>query len=108
MASLKDISNFFVLLFLFLYIEALLGLELFAETVKFDIDEKLVKGEEILTTYAEGRILKRYDANFDTIYNAICTVLMEVMCENWNDHMDVHTRAYTGINVIPILFFVQI
>ena len=44
--SLKDISNFSVLLFLFMYIFALLGMELFANIALYDEDENLIAGEE--------------------------------------------------------------
>ena len=45
-SSLVDISNFSILLLLIVYILALLGMELFAYSVLFDIDGNPVFGEE--------------------------------------------------------------
>ena len=45
-ASLKDISSFSLLLFLFMFIFALLGMELFANIALIDEDENLIVGEE--------------------------------------------------------------
>ena len=42
--SLKDVSNFSLLLFLFMYIFALLGMELFANIALIDEDDNLVVG----------------------------------------------------------------
>ena len=44
-ASLKDISNFSLLLVLFMYIFALLGMELFANIALIDEDDNLVVGQ---------------------------------------------------------------
>ena len=44
--SFKDISQFSLLLLLFMYIFALLGMELFANTALYDADENLIVGEE--------------------------------------------------------------
>ena len=43
--SFKDISNFSLLLVLFMYIFALLGMELFANIALIDGDDNLVVGE---------------------------------------------------------------
>jgi len=40
--SMKDIGNFGVLLFLFLYIYSLLGMQLFANYIRFDEDEVII------------------------------------------------------------------
>jgi len=39
---MKDIGNFGVLLFLFLYIYSLLGMQLFANYIRFDEDEVII------------------------------------------------------------------
>ena len=44
--SLVDISNFTLLLLLFMYILALLGMELFAYSVCFDINGEPIFGKE--------------------------------------------------------------
>ena len=42
---MKDISNFSVLLFIFMFIYSLLGMELFAYKVKFDDENKPMTNE---------------------------------------------------------------
>ena len=51
-SSIRDTSIFSLLLFVFIFIFALLGMELFAYHVFFDFDEELVVGtENIQETY---------------------------------------------------------
>ena len=45
-SSVRDTSVFSLLLFVFLFIFALLGMELFAYSVFFDINEELIVGTE--------------------------------------------------------------
>lgn len=40
--SIKDIANFTVLLFIFMYIFTLIGMELFSNFIKFDDNENVV------------------------------------------------------------------
>ena len=44
MASLKDLVWYAALLFLFMFIFALLGMELFAMELKYDADDEIIKG----------------------------------------------------------------
>jgi len=44
MKSLKDVSNFTLILFLFMFIMALLGMELFAFSVAYDIEGNIILG----------------------------------------------------------------
>lgn len=46
-ASLKDISSFTFLLVLFMFIFALLGMEMFAHIAYFDLEENLLFGESL-------------------------------------------------------------
>jgi len=71
--TLKDISNFSILLFLFMFTYNLLGLELFANKVKFnDADEvDLERG-------SSPRI------NFDTFLNGFTCIFIILTGEDWN------------------------
>jgi voltage-dependent calcium channel L type alpha-1D len=53
--SLKDISSFGVLLFLFLYIYALLGMEMFANRIRKDTSGAII--QDVLTATANDDIL---------------------------------------------------
>jgi hypothetical protein len=70
--SIKDIANFSVLLFLFLFTFTLLGLELFANRVKFNEigDVDIEKG----TSPRE---------NFDDFFKAFITIFMVLIGDNW-------------------------
>lgn len=74
MRSLKDVSNFGILLCLFIFIYTLLGMELFAYKVKFDTNGNMTSDD----TGTNPRI------NFDKFYNAFITVFIVLTGEDWN------------------------
>jgi hypothetical protein len=67
--SLKDISNFSVLLFLFMFTYTLLGMEMFAYYVKYDINNEV----------SENGVSPR--ANFDTFLIGLTTVFIVLIGE---------------------------
>lgn len=76
--TLKDISNFVILLFLFIFIYAMLGMELFAYKIRFDKDNNpinldLIPDNEILTTGHSPR------ENFDNLLNAVTTIFIVII-----------------------------
>jgi hypothetical protein len=72
--SLKDISNFGILLLLFIFIYTLLGMELFAHTVLLNEFGNLVE---------EGGTSPK--SNFDSFFNAFITVFIILTGEDWNN-----------------------
>jgi hypothetical protein len=80
--SLKDIANFSVLLFLFLFTFTLLGLELFANKVKFD-DEGYVD----LVNGTSPR------PNFDDFFKAFITIFLVMIGDDWPATMHKHMIA---------------
>ena len=111
MASLKDISNFSLLLLLFMYIFALLGMELFANIALIDGDDNLVVGEAaIIELYNSGDFYTFPRDNFNNVGWALTTVFIVVIGEDWNWSMYQWVRAYGyGSSVsyhIAIYFFV--
>ena len=84
-ASMKDISNFGVLLFLFMYIYALLGMEMFANQIRLTFDGDIIAD---IPAYVKSKgimIAPRY--NFDNIYNALVVVFCAILGEDWNNSM---------------------
>lgn len=71
--SIKDIANFSVLLFIFLYIFTLIGMELFANYVKFDSD-----GNPVPFNDPRG---ESEEWHFDDFYNAFFSVFVIFMTE---------------------------
>ena len=83
--SLKDISNFSLLLILFMYIFALLGMELFANNALVDADDALIAGaEEIQALYASGDYYTFPRDNFNNIGFALTTIFIIIIGEDWN------------------------
>lgn len=74
-ATLGSISYFIVLLFLFMLIVSLLGMELFAYNIRF------YDNFEVATDKIQGRSPR---INFDTFYNAMISVFILLTSENWN------------------------
>eukprot|EP00945_MAST-04E_sp_MAST-4E-sp1_P008438 g8438.t1 len=87
--TLVDIANFTVVLFLFIYIFALIGMQLFANKFRFDpeTNEPLSMLEN---GYESGQVPR---ANFDTFIWAVATVFQVLTGENWN------TIMYDGMRV---------
>ena len=95
-SSIRDTSIFSLLLFVFIFIFALLGMELFAYTVFFDIDEELVVGTENIQ---EAYVLSGRDYlidplnNFNTIGQSIVCVFAVVMGDDWQSKASLYIRA---------------
>ncbi|PCI31095.1 hypothetical protein COB52_00365 [Candidatus Kaiserbacteria bacterium] len=92
--SLKDISNFSVLLFLFIFIYALLGMELFAYRIKFDENGNVDPNGKPIRT------------NFDEFINSVTTIFIVIIGEDWNNIMYAYVRG-TGSD-FTIMFFVSL
>lgn len=83
--SLKDISNFSLLLFLFMYIFALLGMDLFAMRALINSEDSLVMEEEkIHQLYASGDFYSYPSDNFNNIGRALNTIFIVIIGEDWN------------------------
>ena len=80
--TLTTINDYVMLLFLFMYIFALMGMSFFAGNVKFDDNDKLdlVNG-------------KSPRANFDSLDWAFITIFEVLMGESWNELMYAGIRA---------------
>ena len=80
--TLTTIGDYVILLLLFIYVFALLGMSFFAGAVKYDDNDKLdlVNG-------------KPPRANFDSILWAVITIFEVLMGESWNAIMYQGIRA---------------
>jgi len=74
--TLGTIGDYVILLMLFMYVFALLGMSIFAGKIRFDEDGKV--------DLANGKPPR---ANFDTLPWAIITIFEVMMGEGWNDIM---------------------
>ena len=87
--TLIDIANFTVVLFLFIYIFALVGMQSFANKFRFDP----ITNEPLTMLDARYEDAEVPRANFDTFIWSIATVFQVLTGENWN------TVMYDGIRV---------
>ena len=111
--SLKDISQFTILLVLFMYIFALLGMELFANMALENEDGDLIYGEKaIQELYSSGDWYTFPRDNWNNVGWALTTVFILIIGEDWNWTMYTWVRAYgagsTSNEVIAIFFFIFI
>lgn len=91
--TLKDISNFSVLMFIFMFIYILLGMEIYAYRVKYNNDDleyplSLEEAEKVLPK--DGHYPR---ANFNDFWSGLITVFIVLIGEDWNSSMYDHVRA---------------
>ena len=108
-----DISSFTVILLLFMYIAALLGMEMFAYSVFYDVDGEVVLGKSnIQAAFVEGEELNWPRDNFNNIFSSLVTVFIVIMAEDWNATMYLYVRAYghesTGGRPLAIFYFIAL
>lgn len=91
--TLKDISNFSVLMFIFMFIYILLGMEIYAYRVKYtdsDLSEPLTDEEAEKVAPKDGFYPR---ANFNDFASGLITVFIVLIGEDWNSSMYDHVRA---------------
>ena len=106
-----DISNFSLLLILFMYIFALLGMELFSNVAMIDEEDNLVIGQNyIQELYLSDEYSVFPRDNFNNIGFALTTVFIAIIGEDWNWTMYQWVRAYgNGSDVsyrIALFYFI--
>jgi hypothetical protein len=99
---LKDISNFSILLFLFIFIFSLLGMELFAFRAMFNADGDLVTDFDV---YDLDESLEPPRTNFDSFGFAILSVFVVIIGEDWNVVMYNYVR---NKSLAISLFFISL
>jgi len=107
--AMKDISNFSLLLMLFMYIFALLGMELFANVALVDEDDNLIAGiENIQALYASGDYYTFPRDNYNSVGYALTAVFIAIIGEDWNWAMYQWVRAYgygSSVSYYIAIFF---
>ena len=85
--TLKDISTFSILLFIFAFTYTLIGMEFFAHKAKFDENNKLDLSEN-------GRYI---DFNFNNFLQGFLTVFIVLTGDQWSEIYYRHYRAVGGV-----------
>lgn len=104
--SLKDISNFGVLLFLFLYIYALLGMDLFANQIRWDWQQTPIA--DIPAAVAQGQIMFAPHYNFDDIFNSLVVTFCAIMAEDWNNSFYSFVQSGAANYYVVLFFFLTL
>lgn len=74
-----------------MYIYSLLGMEMFANRIRFDPDGAVVI--DVLSAVIEDEIIIPPRLNFDNILFSLTTVFCEIIGEDWNVAMMNQTRS---------------
>ena len=83
-----EVSNFSVLLILFMYIYALIGMQFFANKFKFDDQGYVIPvGSPHPTDGAEWSTIASERANFNDLHFSLITIFQILSGENWNTVM---------------------
>lgn len=94
--TLKDISTFSVLLFLFIFTYTILGMEWFAYKAKFNSLGQVDYS-------ANGTYI---DSNFNTFLQSFLTVFITLTGDNWSKVYQMHYRAAGGL--LASFFFITL
>ena len=79
--SMTDILYFSILLFLFMYISSLLGMEMFAYKLRMKSDDTFVMN--VTAAYLRNETMLPSRENFDTISIALTSVFIIIIGEDW-------------------------
>lgn len=96
-STIREIGNFSVLLFLFMYIYALIGMQMFGNRFRFDSD-----GFPVDMTQPAVYIPR---ANFDTILWSMVTIFQVLTGENWNN---VFVDGWRATGWTCVLYFISL
>ncbi|CEG50199.1 voltage-gated ion channel superfamily [Plasmopara halstedii] len=98
--AVASITNFGVLLFLFIYIYALIGVQFFGNTMRFDNEGYSTPFN--LDEFWDGTVPRN---NFDTLLWAAVTVFQIITGENWNGIM---YFAILGNGMLSCIYFISL
>ena len=107
--AMRKISAFSVLLLIFIFIYALLGLELFSAMLSFDDD-----GKPVFDDYENGfEGMKGHlpDSTFNTFWESIVSVFIVLANDGWTTIYFDHARVFReqGQSVIlPMIYFISL
>ena len=102
--SVKEIGNFAILLFLFVFIYSLVGMQLLSNRLHFSPDSGVAVG--IREEGYESALIPR--SHFDSFFWSIVTVFQILSGENWNVVMYDGWRAKGAIAVIYIISLIVV
>ena len=82
-STLTKLSSFTILLALFCFIYAMVGLELFSNRLRFDRDNKPIEYFNNTSSPEISEKFSKPDNNFDSIQNALLSVFIVIANDGW-------------------------
>ena len=101
-STLVKISSFSVILSLFIFTFTILGMEIFANTVRFNYDNEPID-HFIPADDSISSIRSVPDSNFDNFLNAFITVFIVIANDGWSTIYFDYSR-YSGMNKSGVFF----
>jgi hypothetical protein len=103
--TLVKISSFSLLLYLFIFTYTILGMEMFAHTLRFTVDNKKV--DYFDNTLGDLSLFRsKPDSNFDSFWNGTLLVFIVLANDGWTTIYFEYFRVVGGS--ISTLFFVSL
>ena len=104
--TLAKVSSFTVLLGIFIFMYAMVGLELFAHKMRFNRDNESVPYFDPIDEKITSKRFSRPDSNFDSFSNALLSVFIVIANDGWTVLYWDHYR--TAGPVTSTVFFVSL
>jgi hypothetical protein len=90
-----------------MYIYALLGMEMFANRVRYTLDDQVIT--DVVAWKAANKIMVTPRMSFDDIGKALTTIFIEIMGEDWNVYMYIYVRPAVGsMQYVVLAYFLSI
>jgi len=105
--TLVKISSFTILLMLFMFMYAMLGMELFANKLRFDRSNKPVNYYDPLNNNT-SKHFSIPDSNFDSFLNAVLSVFIVIANDGWTVIYFDHYRTPAVGSTLSTIFFMSL
>lgn len=96
-ATVKEMGYYILLLFILIYVFALIGMNFFKGTLKFD---------QVTNKYSEHGILPK--VNFENMYQSMVAVFVLITGDNWSNIMFMCLRSPKTSKIIVYIFFITV
>ena len=100
--TISKISSFSVLLLLFIFMYAIMGMEFFANRIRFDFDNKSVKYFAPENPQTLSKVSSIPDSNFDNFFNAFLSVFIVLANDGWST---IYFNHYRVVGPLSSTFF---
>ena len=104
--TISKISSFSVLLLLFIFMYAIMGMEFFANKIRFNFENQKVKYFAPIDPHTMSKVSSIPDSNFDNFINAFLSVFIVLANDGWSTIYFNHYRVLGAVS--STFFFVSL